>query len=239
MLDICIRGSVKFSLGWLYRFDLDGQYLWEVGLGGYADYRALATAAEVGRALAEGFRGHPMAKAAVEMGWWALEAERRSREGDVRALRANSDELKAELETRAEQLRENIQDVGAESFGRGSSRPGETVRRGVRICFEDAGEGMDEESLRRAFDPGYTTKQEGSGLGLAISERVIRAHHGHLEIVSSEGVGTKVQVRIPVHLESEVQHQLRRVPLSRVARSASRRAPVHHGACGGVRVRGR
>ena len=39
--------------------------------------RDLATAAEVGRALERGFRGHPMAKAAVEMGWWALEAERR------------------------------------------------------------------------------------------------------------------------------------------------------------------
>lgn len=38
--------------------------------------RALATAAEVGRALERGFRGHPMAKAAVEMGWWALEAQR-------------------------------------------------------------------------------------------------------------------------------------------------------------------
>ena len=39
--------------------------------------RALGTAAEVGRALERGFRGHPMAKAAVEMGWWALEAQRR------------------------------------------------------------------------------------------------------------------------------------------------------------------
>ncbi len=38
--------------------------------------RKLATAAEVARALDRGFRGHPMAKAAVEMGWWALEALR-------------------------------------------------------------------------------------------------------------------------------------------------------------------
>lgn len=37
--------------------------------------RSFAAAAEVAPALEVGFRGHPMAKAAVEMGVWALEAE--------------------------------------------------------------------------------------------------------------------------------------------------------------------
>ena len=39
--------------------------------------RGLATAEEVDRAIQADFRGHQMAKAAVEMGWWALEARRR------------------------------------------------------------------------------------------------------------------------------------------------------------------
>jgi signal transduction histidine kinase len=67
----------------------------------------------------------------------------------------------------------------------------------VRITFTDTGVGMDEEALRRAFDPYFSTKTAGSGLGLANAKRNIELCGGSIVIASAPGKGTVVAVSLP------------------------------------------
>jgi signal transduction histidine kinase len=55
---------------------------------------------------------------------------------------------------------------------------------GVRIRFQDAGEGISEENLEKIFDPFFTTKDpdKGTGLGLMISHQIIADHGGSIEV---------------------------------------------------------
>jgi len=68
---------------------------------------------------------------------------------------------------------------------------------GVVIIIKDQGAGMDRETLTNLFMPFYTTKNEGTGLGMPISRKVIEAHGGTVEIISKQGVGTEVSIRLP------------------------------------------
>ncbi|OIJ08184.1 hypothetical protein BKP35_18120 [Anaerobacillus arseniciselenatis] len=65
----------------------------------------------------------------------------------------------------------------------------------VVIEVSDDGVGMEEEEIRRAFEPFYTTKPKGTGLGLAISEQYVQENEGTLQIKSNKGVGTTMIVR--------------------------------------------
>ncbi|HEY7791167.1 MAG TPA: ATP-binding protein [Vicinamibacterales bacterium] len=68
----------------------------------------------------------------------------------------------------------------------------------VQLQIEDDGVGMDEESLRRAFDPYFSTKKTGTGLGMTIARRNVEANGGAIAIASARGQGTKVTIRLPV-----------------------------------------
>jgi two-component system nitrogen regulation sensor histidine kinase GlnL len=70
--------------------------------------------------------------------------------------------------------------------------------REIYVDVEDRGTGMDHETLRRLFEPFYTTKQTGTGLGMAIAKKIAELHRGDLNVVSHSGEGTKVTVRLPV-----------------------------------------
>lgn len=69
------------------------------------------------------------------------------------------------------------------------------------VCLEvtDTGCGMDEDTLRRAREPFFSTKPtgEGTGLGLVSAERIVRAHGGKLQIESSPGAGTRIRILLP------------------------------------------
>ena len=71
----------------------------------------------------------------------------------------------------------------------------------VRIDVCDQGCGIRAAHLDKIFDPYFTTKQMGSqkgtGLGLAISHSIIRKHHGHIAVGSTEGQGTRVTIHLP------------------------------------------
>jgi two-component system, NtrC family, sensor kinase len=73
---------------------------------------------------------------------------------------------------------------------------------GDRICLTvaDNGHGMEEEVLRRACEAFYTTKPagKGTGLGLSLCYSIIQTHGGSLELDSASGVGTSVQVFLPL-----------------------------------------
>lgn len=71
----------------------------------------------------------------------------------------------------------------------------------VRMILIDSGSGIDEDDLDKVFEPFYTTKTAGTGLGLAIVKSITENHHGTIEIRSRPGLGTTVNITLPVHEE--------------------------------------
>ncbi len=71
---------------------------------------------------------------------------------------------------------------------------------GISICVEDTGKGMSNDVLEKIFDPFFTTKQlEGTGLGLSISQKIITRYGGTISVESTEGVGTKFSIWLPLN----------------------------------------
>ncbi|MCP4650971.1 MAG: HAMP domain-containing protein [PVC group bacterium] len=70
----------------------------------------------------------------------------------------------------------------------------------IVVAFQDEGEGVSEENIKKIFDPFFSTREpgEGVGLGLSISYGIIKAHGGDINIESEVGKGTRVSVRLPV-----------------------------------------
>ena len=71
-------------------------------------------------------------------------------------------------------------------------------KRDVLVDVVDYGAGMDGETLRRLFEPFYTTKEKGTGLGMAIAKKITELHSGNLTVTSKKGQGTTVTVRLPI-----------------------------------------
>jgi PAS domain S-box-containing protein len=72
----------------------------------------------------------------------------------------------------------------------------------VKLTIKDHGPGISEEDLPRIFDPYFSTKQRGSqkgmGLGLTIAYSIVKRHEGSISMRSSPGMGTAVDVYLPV-----------------------------------------
>lgn len=76
----------------------------------------------------------------------------------------------------------------------------------VRVV--DTGCGMSEAVLGRAFEPFFTTKgEEGTGLGLNICSAIVTAHQGRIEARSTPGVGTTIEVALPLADDTETPRQ--------------------------------
>jgi len=68
----------------------------------------------------------------------------------------------------------------------------------VSISFADTGGGISQDYMSSIFQPYFTTKATGSGLGLLIVRRIVRAHGGEIDLVSNEGVGLTLTIRLPI-----------------------------------------
>jgi signal transduction histidine kinase/ActR/RegA family two-component response regulator len=70
----------------------------------------------------------------------------------------------------------------------------------VRLSVIDAGSGMDSETLARAVEPFYSTKEvgRGTGLGLSMVHGLAAQLGGALELTSAPGEGTRVDLYLPV-----------------------------------------
>jgi PAS domain S-box-containing protein len=79
-------------------------------------------------------------------------------------------------------------------------RPG----RYVRLAVTDTGVGMDEETLARAIEPFFSTKGvgKGTGLGLSMVHGLALQLNGRVNIASTPGEGTTVELWLPVSLTS-------------------------------------
>lgn len=69
----------------------------------------------------------------------------------------------------------------------------------IVVRIRDTGMGMSKETLARATEAFFTTKEAGagSGLGLAIAQRIVSRHQGTLTLTSEVGKGTEVLIRWP------------------------------------------
>jgi two-component system sensor histidine kinase PilS (NtrC family) len=70
-------------------------------------------------------------------------------------------------------------------------------RDATTIVVSDDGPGIAADQLAHIFDPFFTTKSKGTGLGLATCHAIIAEHHGHIDVSSELGEGTKMVVTIP------------------------------------------
>ena len=91
------------------------------------------------------------------------------------------------------------------------------VRTGTRDgeCFievEDHGLGIDAAHQKKIFEKFYRVSEglvhtaKGSGLGLSLVDAIMRAHHGHVELDSSPGQGSRFRLCFPAHDADSQQH---------------------------------
>jgi PAS domain S-box-containing protein len=67
----------------------------------------------------------------------------------------------------------------------------------VHLSITDTGAGIPEESLKRIFEPFYSTKNHGLGLGMPYAKKVIEQQQGAINVSSRLGEGTLVELELP------------------------------------------
>ncbi|MGC4004618.1 MAG: HAMP domain-containing sensor histidine kinase [Pirellulales bacterium] len=75
----------------------------------------------------------------------------------------------------------------------------------VDLQIRDTGSGMSQETMKRIFDPYFSTKsgpdasgKGGTGLGLSACRSIIEAHRGRIRVESAPGKGTAFTIKLPV-----------------------------------------
>ncbi len=71
------------------------------------------------------------------------------------------------------------------------------------IQVTDNGCGMDEKTVRRIFEPFFSTKFTGRGLGLSALLGIVRKYGGGLSVTSRPGEGSSFEVLLPLSLAAE------------------------------------
>lgn len=78
----------------------------------------------------------------------------------------------------------------------------------IKFTISDNGCGMDPETLKKIFDPYFTTKTGGvgTGMGLPTARSIVKDHGGAITVSSVPGEGTQVDILLPkivAKIESE------------------------------------
>ena len=77
-------------------------------------------------------------------------------------------------------------------------------RQKVFVSVKDNGIGIPKDSLKLIWDRFYKTDlsrgkdKKGTGLGLSITKEIINAHNEHINVISTEGVGTEFIFSLPI-----------------------------------------
>jgi two-component system cell cycle sensor histidine kinase/response regulator CckA len=69
----------------------------------------------------------------------------------------------------------------------------------VQITVEDTGTGMSDETMKRIFDPFFTSKAlgHGTGLGLSTALTIVKSHGGFINVYSEIGRGSRFSINFP------------------------------------------
>jgi len=79
---------------------------------------------------------------------------------------------------------------------------GQKINEGKYLELEvtDTGHGMDDDILKKAFDPYFTTKEigKGTGFGLALVHAIVEEHGGYINVQTQVGKGSSFYIGLPV-----------------------------------------
>jgi len=75
------------------------------------------------------------------------------------------------------------------------------------IDITDNGCGMDRDTVKKAFDPFYTTNKNATGLGLSVMSEIITMHDGFIEVRSSLTTGTIITIFLPEYMGGKGEKQ--------------------------------
>jgi PAS domain S-box-containing protein len=120
-------------------------------------------------------------------------------------VRTDSNQLETALLNLAVNARDamphgGVLEVAGEEVEVGPGDPALEPGRYVKLVVRDSGGGMDEETLARAVEPFYTTKEvgKGTGLGLSMVHGLAVQSGGGLVLRSRLGEGTTAELWLPV-----------------------------------------
>jgi CheY-like chemotaxis protein len=93
----------------------------------------------------------------------------------------------------------------------------------IRLAVGDTGVGMDEATLKRATEPFFTTKERGrgTGLGLSMVDGLVAQSGGAMRISSRVGVGTTIELWLPVAPSRGTTRPRRAAPAPRASGTRS------------------
>ena len=94
----------------------------------------------------------------------------------------------------------------------------------IRLSVIDTGSGMDADTLARAIEPFYSTKEfgRGTGLGLSMVHGLAAQLGGGFALTSAPGEGTRVDLYLPVAEDmAPAQHRAASEPLRSIGRRLS------------------
>ena len=80
----------------------------------------------------------------------------------------------------------------------------------VFVSVKDSGIGIPKDSIKLIFDRFYKTDlsrgkdKKGTGLGLSITKEIIQSHNEHINVISTEGVGTEFIFSLPLVDDDEI-----------------------------------
>ena len=80
---------------------------------------------------------------------------------------------------------------------------------------QDAGIGVAQKDVSHMFERFYrsdaarSSQTGGSGLGLSIAKWIVDQHGGYFEVVSAEGIGTRVSIHLPQKTETQTSASVR------------------------------
>ncbi|WP_428669098.1 ATP-binding protein [Reyranella sp.] len=117
---------------------------------------------------------------------------------------ADANQIELALLNLAVNARDAMPDGGTLSIGldvAATAEAGDLAEgRYVRLTVSDTGAGMDGETLQRAIEPFFSTKEvgKGTGLGLSMVHGLARQLEGSLRLFSEPGRGTRAELWLPI-----------------------------------------
>jgi signal transduction histidine kinase len=73
----------------------------------------------------------------------------------------------------------------------------------ITAKMTDTGQGIEDATIDKIFQPFFTTKAHGTGLGLAITKELIKQHGGDIRVVNNHDRGVSFTIVLPIHQNEE------------------------------------